>query len=242
VRTRATSATAALAEGTLALSALLIAVTAFGSDAEWQQHYAAAPNAGDFPLALQFYVEQYAKHAAALGLGIDFARQLAVVVVAGLALAAVEAGARTLRHLWAELIPPPAPGVTNGRRYDERTRLWWTLGACALIALYDGRGFGGIALWPLLAMASLWLGACGFGVMALALRESQRSIALAWALAGTVAALAAWTSTSQLLAWWRAGEWLLVGGAVAVLLLAVALLAGIVRGGLGAIPTGGSNT
>jgi carbon starvation protein len=210
----------ALVEGAVALSAVLIAATAFGDGASWEKHYSLLPSANDFPRALRLYVDQYARYASVFGFDPAFARHLAAAVMAGLALAAIETGARALKHLWLER--RPVTQVEGGKRNAEKMSLWTIVG-CIAIALYGGSGLGGIEAWPLLALASLWLAALGLAVMARALQLGQRSPLLLLVLAGSLAGISLWSSVAQMQAWLTAGAWGIFGTAT-VVLIGIALL------------------
>jgi carbon starvation protein len=212
---------AALAQGLVALSALLLGAVAFVGPAEWTRHYAAAPGAGDLPAATAFYVNALARHLGALGLDAQTARVLGATVLAGLSLAVLEAGVRALSRL---LRDARADGAGDGGQAGARRRLWLIVGAAAVVALHDGRGLGGLRLWPLLALGSLWLAAAGFALMAAALRHAARPALLPALLALAASLLAAWAGAAQLWAWWRAGAWPAAGAGLLLFVLAAAWL------------------
>jgi hypothetical protein len=173
-----------------------------------------------------FYIDRYAHVVATLGLEPTFARYLAATVLVGLSLAVLEATVRTLKNMFIEIAPLPT--ATPGRRDGERTRLWLVVIAGGILALHDGRGLGGLAAWPLLALSSLWLAAAGFVLIALALRRAQLPIQITLALATVVAALAAWSSFAQLWSWWQAGTWLEFSVGVIITVLAGVILGGAI--------------
>ncbi|HEY6235344.1 MAG TPA: carbon starvation CstA family protein, partial [Candidatus Elarobacter sp.] len=214
----------ALVQGIVALSALLIAASVFPNAEAWSKQYPAAPSALDFPRLAVAYIDGFAHYAAALRLDPSLARHLAATVIAGLTLAVLEAAVRTLKHLLGELAPPP----TASTRVREG-RLWIVVLAGGTLALYDGRGLGGIAAWPLLALVSLWLAAAGFAMIALALRAQARPALLVGTLGAAVAGIAAWTSVAQLWMWWSVNAWTAFIAGLLVLLLAAAILREVAR-------------
>lgn len=216
---------AALVQGLAALSALLLGATAFTLEDEWARYYADAPAFADLPRAAVFYVDQVARHVAVLGLDSVTTRYFAATVLAGLSLAVLEAGVRTLKHLTRDLFPGAAPHAAPGN--GERLRLWSIVAAAAAVALHDGRGLGGIAAWPLLAAAGLWLAAAGFALIAGALRLAGRPALLIAVLGAAAAVAAAWSSVAQLRAWWLDGVWLAFVAGLGILLLALALFGDI---------------
>jgi carbon starvation protein len=210
----------ALAEGVVALSAILIGATAAADSNTWALQYLALPSAAEFPRAATLYIDGYARLLGALGIDVASARNLAATVLAGMALAGTEAGTRALKQL---LGPAAAPTPSPARRYEGRGRLWVIVALAAAIALGDGRGLGGLLLWPVLALAGLWIACAGLAATALALRALQRGAALLWALVLGVGAIAAWASVAQLTEWLQAGAWgrSILGGVVVLAALAL---------------------
>jgi carbon starvation protein len=210
---------AAILQGVIALSALLLAATAFADRGGWSVN-AATLGVADFPRAAAFYVDQYARLVAVLGLGPNLTRTLAATVLAGLTLAVLEAAVRALLNGLIDIAPPRPPA--SGRRDGRRARLWAVTLAGAAIALYDGDTAWGLSAWPLLAAASLWLAAAGFALMAVALRRAQQPPLLAAAIGAVVAAIALWGTVAQLWLWWQAQTWIaFAAGAVIAILAAV---------------------
>lgn len=215
----------ALAQGLVALTAILIATTAPDAT-EWSKLYANAPQATDLPRFLVFYIEGFARYASILGLDPSFARNFAATIMAGLALAVLENAARALKHLLAE-VSPPAPATRPSGA--ERARLWLIVLAAGLLALHDGRGLGALMAWPILAIISLWLAAAGFALMAIALRRGARPAVVVETLATALALIAAWASVTQLWQWWEAGAWTEFAAGFVVLLLACIVLRELLR-------------
>jgi len=228
----------ALVQGLAALSALLLAVTAFAGRSDWVAHYAGAPSVTEFPRALTFYVDAYARHVSVLGIDAVTARNLAATVLAGLALAVLEAAVRALRHTLSELVP----AIRQSPR-TERRALWLALGVAAGIALHDGTGLGGVRAWPALATVSLWAAALGFALMGLALRALDRPAVPLAIFAGVAAAVATWTTLALVVLAWREGAWALVAADLILLLAAVPAAREVVaawrRAGPGAVPAAG---
>lgn len=215
-----------LIQGLIALSAVLLAATGFADRHAWLSYYATAPSAADFPRAAAFYVDSYARLVATLGLDANVVRYFAATVVSGLSLAMLEAAVRALKNVLMDISPPP-PAVAP-KRNGERMRLWLVVLGGGILALHDGRGLGGIASWPIFALAGLWLAAAGFALIALALRRAQQPPTIALALAGVVAVVAAWSGIAQAWLWWQAGAWIEFGMGVLILLLAIFLLGDVI--------------
>jgi len=131
---------------------------------------------------------------------------------------------------------PPAPAI-SGQRDGRRIRLWTAVLAGAAVALHDGSGLGGLKIWPLLALTSIWIAAIGFAMIALALQRAHQPAQVPTALAAVVAAIALWSAGAQLWRWWESESWaFFVGGALATL-LAGSMLVGAVISGRRAMPS-----
>lgn len=211
----------ALAEGLLALTALLVATTSFAEADTWSSYFRSV-SAANVSGVFKLYVDGYVRIAAGIGLDPDFARTLVVTVAAGLALSTVEAAIRALHRL----IPDTTEaGDAKGASHRLGTRsLWAVIAAVAVLALADGHGLGGVEAWPLFAPLNLWLAALVLWLVAMALRAGELPFAPVLALAGAASLIGLWASAAQLIAWWSAGETLFfVAGLLATLVSAGAI-------------------
>jgi carbon starvation protein len=211
----------AIIQGLVALSALLLAASAFGDRAAALAGTGPL-DAADFPRAAVFYVERYARLLSVIGIESTIVRPFAATVLAGLSLAVLEAAVRALVNGLVDIVPPPP--AMPGRRDGRRMRLWLVVLSGAVLALHDGHGLGGVKAWPLLAVASLWFAAAGFALMARALQRAQQPTLIPVALGGAVAVLAVWSTVVQLWAWWQGGTWMALAAGAVVAVLAVFLL------------------
>lgn len=209
----------ALADGVLALSAVLVAATAFADAPAWSAHYGSWASAFDLPRALALYLDGFARFAAALGLAPSSARVFGAVVLVSLSVATLEAGVRIFKNLLAELTDTRAH-ETN-RPASERTLLHVTTWTGLAFAFADGRGLAGFGTWPLFGSANLLLAGLGFLVLGVALHSGRRPALLAFAPAVFALLLATWGLVMQTVEW--AGEGLWTRVAAAIFLLAVEL-------------------
>lgn len=217
---------AALIQGAVALSALLVATTGADSVETWMQQHAGVPTAIDFPQLIAAYIDGFARYATVLRLDPLYARALAAAVIASLTLGVLEAAVRTLRLLLAET---SRNGANHRQTGAERKRLWAIVVAGGALALDDGRGLGGLAAWPILALLGLWIAAGGFALIAAALRVGGRPAGLFIVLAGAAAAVAVWCAIAQLLSWWETGTWPAFAIGAAALVAGCAALQEVLR-------------
>lgn len=210
----------ALAEGTLALTALLIATISFGDAETWSSYFRSA-SATNVSGIFRLYVDGYAQVAVAMGATPEFARALAVTVAAGLALSTVEAAVRALHRM----LPGTAEtvGTTGTPRAGTRS-LWALIAVVAILAFADGQGLGGIEAWTLFAPLSLWLAALGLWLVAMGLRAAAQPFLPILALAGGATLLGTWASVAQLIAWWSAGEVMFFGAGLSAMTVTLAAL------------------
>jgi len=210
----------ALADGVLALSALLIAATAFPDAAAWRAQYATWGAAFDVARAATLYLDGFARFAAALGLAPAWARTFGAVVLISLSAATLEAGVRVLKNLLAEIAQTRARVAANparGERAVVHVATWTGLA----VALSDGRGLAGLSAWPLFGSANLLLAGLGLVMLGLALRAARRPVLLAAAPAAFAVVIAAWGLVAQIADWSAQERWAWV--AAAGFLLAIEL-------------------
>jgi len=196
----------ALALGLLALSAIIIGGTGFANAQEWGQHYAAWESFGDLHAVLARYIDGFARLASGLGLDQAFARTLAALVILGLLVATLEAGLRVQKQILtglAERHPSLLPA-------KEKTLIGIAVGLSALLALIDGHGRGGLALWPLFGVADQILAVLGFVLLALTLRQLERPLAVVVLPLIILLALTNWALVDQITRWWSGDDWILL--------------------------------
>ncbi|GMR04082.1 MAG: carbon starvation protein A [Gammaproteobacteria bacterium] len=235
---------AAVAEGLIALSAVLIAGTAFNSPEAWNQYFASWEGIQGLQPILTLYIDGFVHFAAVLGLGMEFARTLAAVVVISLVVTTLVAGIRVQKHLLAEfaqrhrIIPSEKEGETQTASaprapwlaravaplQKDKNLLWLTVGLTALLMFSDGQGFGGLKLWPLFGAANLVLGVFGLLLLTLALRRVQQPMVHVLAPMVLLALFASWALIAQLGKWWQTGHWLLFGLGLILLLIELAVI------------------
>ncbi|MGA9031338.1 MAG: carbon starvation CstA family protein [Sulfuricaulis sp.] len=203
----------ALALGLLALSAIIIGSTGLPNVQDWNQRYTSWETFMDLHAVPELYINGFARHAAGLGLDMEFARSLMAVVVIGLLVATLEAGLRAQKQLLSgltERYPAFIPG-------NEKALIATAVGLSALLALHDGHGRGGLALWPLFGVTDQFLAILGFALLAVALRHLERPVAAVIVPLVFLLVAANWGLGVLMMQWWSDNRWIL-------LLLAILLI------------------
>jgi len=207
----------ALALGLLALSAIIIGSTGLPNVQDWSQRYTSWETFMDLHAVPELYINGFARHAAGLGLDLEFARSLMAVVVIGLLIATLEAGLRAQKQLLSgltERYPTFIPG-------NEKALIATAVGLSALLALHDGHGRGGLALWPLFGVTDQFLAILGFALLAVALRHLERPVAAVIVPLVFLLVTANWGLGVLMMQWWSDNRWILL--LLGILLIATEL-------------------
>ena len=207
----------ALAQGLLALSAIIIGSTGLPNVQEWSQRYTSWETFMDLQAVLDLYINGFARHAAGLGLDLEFARSLMAVVVIGLLVATLEAGLRAQKQLLAgltERYPTFVPG-------NEKALIATAVGLSALLALHDGHGRGGLTLWPLFGVTDQFLAILGFALLAVALRRLERPVSAVLVPLVFLLVTTNWGLGMLMTQWWSDNRWILL--LLGILLIAAEL-------------------
>jgi len=183
-----------LAEGFLGLMAVLAATAGFETSADWWQHYSSWGAANGLAAKLDAFVSGGASFVAALGIPFETARTFMAVMVIAFAATSLDTGARIQRLVLAEL--SEAYGVKAlSNRFAAGA---FGVGAALLLAVTQGDGQGGLALWPLfgttnqlvagvtLLIVSIWLKKQGRPYLYTLVPMLAVSLVTAWAMIGNL--------------------------------------------------------
>lgn len=134
-----------LAEGYLGLLATLAATAGFATAAEWSSHYASWGAANGLGSKLGAFVDGGARFVGSLGIPVEMAQTFMAVVIIAFAATSLDTGARIQRLVISEL------GELYGVRFLSNRYIAGGLGIAAalVLAVTQGGGQGGLALWPL---------------------------------------------------------------------------------------------
>ena len=154
-----------LAEGYLGLLATLAATAGFATKSEWTAHYSSWGAANGLGSKLAAFIDGGARFVGSIGIPVETAQTFMAVVIIAFAATSLDTGARIQRLVIAEL----------GELYDVKVlgnrfiAGGVGIGAALLLAVTQGGGQGGLALWPLfgttnqlvagvtLLIVSIWL-------------------------------------------------------------------------------------
>jgi carbon starvation protein len=221
-----------VAEGILAVVAVLACVAGFGSRAEWQAHYASWSAAQGLPAKLGAFVQGGQLFVSQFGIPARVATAFLGVVIVSFAMTTIDTATRLQRYILSEL------GDTFRALNPLRNRYLAALvavGSALMLALLKEGGKGGLTLWPVfgatnqllaalaLTVITLWLVKNGkpavytllpmlfmllmtMSAMVLQLKDFLLRDSPDWLLAGTAAvivALAVWLLAEAWLAWRR---------------------------------------
>ncbi|MCS5635860.1 MAG: carbon starvation protein A [Myxococcota bacterium] len=183
-----------LAEGLLGLMAVLAATAGFATSEEWWQHYSSWGAANGLAAKLDAFVSGGATFVGSLGIPVDTAKTLMAVIVIAFAATSLDTGARIQRLVIAELADTYGLRPLTNRFVASAVGI----GAALLLAVTQGGGTGGLALWPLfgttnqlvasvtLLVVSIWLQRRGRAIVYTVIPMLLVSTVTAWAMLGNL--------------------------------------------------------
>jgi carbon starvation protein len=196
-----------LGEGTLGLLAVLAATAGFASSEQWWSHYASWGAASGLDKKLDAFVSGGATFVASLGIGFETAKTFMAVMVIAFAATSLDTGARIQRLIIAELAE--AYGVrplTN--RYAAGAL---GIGLALLLALTQGGGKGGLALWPLFGTTNQLVAGVTLLIVSVWLQRSGRPVVYTLVPMLLVAAATVAAMLGELSGYFTEQQWLLAG-------------------------------
>ncbi len=161
-----------LAEGYLALLATLAATAGFATAAEWSAHYESWGAANGLGAKLDAFVNGGARFVGSLGVPVETAQTFMAVVIIAFAATSLDTGARIQRLVIGEL------GELYGIKALGNRFLASALGigAALLLAITQGGGKGGLALWPLFGTTNQLVAGVTLLIVAVWLQRLGRKI------------------------------------------------------------------
>jgi carbon starvation protein len=185
---------AMLAEGFLGLMAVLASTAGFSDASEWWNHYSSWGAANGLAAKLDAFVSGGASFVAALGIPFETARTFMAVMVIAFAATSLDTGARIQRLVLAELGDAYSIKPLSNRYLAGAVGA----GSALLLAITQGGGQGGLALWPLfgttnqlvagvtLLIVSIWLKRQGRPYLYTLVPMVVVAVATAWAMIGNL--------------------------------------------------------
>ncbi|KPK50537.1 MAG: hypothetical protein AMS22_12040 [Thiotrichales bacterium SG8_50] len=195
----------AVLEGLAAISSVLICSAGFASMAEWDEFYSSWSALQDPTYLLELYINGFAYFASYLGIGVDFATNLAAVALLALTVTSLEAVLRLLRTIFGEA--GTRLGLPIGP--NSRRSLVFLLVVVVLITA-SATNAEVSALVPLYGGSNLLLAAFGMLLLVVALERRQRPGQLLLGITLIVLPAILWAIGLQLGDWWSQEAWSLV--------------------------------
>ena len=215
-----------LGEGTLGLLAALAATAGFATAGEWHSHYASWGEANGLSAKLGAFVSGGATFVASLGIPLETAKTFMAVMVIAFAATSLDTGARIQRLIIAELAE--AYGV---RALTNRFAAGAVGIAAALaLAVTQGGGQGGLALWPLFGTTNQLVAGITLLVVSIWLQKRGKPIAYTLVPMILVAAATIWAMSGNVVGYIRHfdEQWLLaISGSVILALDVWVMLEGV---------------
>jgi carbon starvation protein len=185
---------AMLAEGWLGLMAVLAATAGFATREQWSAHYSSWGAANGLSAKLDAFVQGGGRFIESLGIPLAAAETFMAVIVIAFAATSLDTGARIQRLVIAELADAYRIRALGNRFAASALGI----GAALVLAITQGGGHGGLALWPLfgttnqlvasvtLLIVSLWLQKNGRPIVYTVLPMIAVSAATLWAMTGNL--------------------------------------------------------
>jgi len=162
-----------MAEGYLGLLATLAATAGFATTAEWTQHYSSWGAANGLSSKLDAFINGGARFVGSIGIPVETAQTFMAVVIIAFAATSLDTGARIQRLVIAEL------GELYGVKALSNRYLAGALGigAALLLAVTQGGGQGGLALWPLFGTTNQLVAGVTLLIVSIWLKKLGRQVA-----------------------------------------------------------------
>jgi carbon starvation protein len=198
---------AMLAEGFLGLMAVLAATAGFATTNDWWVHYASWSAANGLAAKLGAFVSGGASFVAALGIPFETARTFMAVMVIAFAATSLDTAARIQRLVLAELADAYSIKPLSNRFVAGAIGT----GTALLLAITQGGGEGGLALWPLFGTTNQLVAAVTLLVVSIWLKRQGRPYLYTLIPMLAVATVTAWAMIGELIDYYGNFEelWLL---------------------------------
>jgi carbon starvation protein len=187
--------------------ALLASTAGFASVSDWNHHYASWGAANGLAAKLDAFVSGGGTFVASLGIPFETARTFMAVIVIAFAATSLDTGARIQRLVLGEL------GEAYGVRPLSNRFLAGALGvgSALVLAITQGGGKGGLALWPLFGTTNQLVAGVTLLIVSIWLKQIGRPYVYTLVPMLAVAGVTAWAMAGNLLDYYARFEelWLL---------------------------------
>ena len=207
-------------EGTLALLAVLATTAGFASYEEWVGHYASWTAASGLGPKLEAFVSGSASFVSALGVPSEMAQTFIAVMVIAFAATSLDTGARIMRLILSEIGETAGVPALRNRHLAASVGI----GAALLLALTEGGGKGGLALWPLFGTTNQLVAGVTLLTVTVWLRRQGRPVLYTGIPCIFVALVTILAMLGELVGYLQEGRWLLILTSSLILVLDAWLL------------------
>ncbi len=213
---------AMLAEGFLGLMAVLAATAGFENSGEWWSHYSSWGAANGLAAKLDAFVSGGARFVAALGIPFETARTFMAVMVIAFAATSLDTGARIQRLVLGELSEAYSIRPLSNRYFAAALGV----GSALVLAITQGGGQGGLALWPLFGTTNQLVAGVTLLVVSIWLKRQGRPYLYTLIPMVAVASMTAWAMVGNLFDYYAEFEelWLLALSGTLILALDIWIL------------------
>ena len=216
---------AMLGEGSLALMATLACTAGFAELDAWTAHYHSWGAAAGLGAKLSAFVGGTSKFMATLGIPVDVAENVVVVLIIAFAATSLDTATRIQRYVLAEL----------GGAYDIRLLQNRYVGGLIAagsglgLAMLKGGGQGGLILWPLFGTTNQLIGGMSLLVMSVYLYKKRWPVR--YTLLPMLFVVGATTASmiGNLTSFYSRGDWLLTSLSSLILVLELWMIVETVR-------------
>jgi len=183
-----------LAEGFLGLMALLASTAGFASVSDWNHHYASWDAANGLAAKLDAFVSGGGTFVASLGIPFETARTFMAVIVIAFAATSLDTGARIQRLVLGELGEAYAIRPLSNRFLAGALGV----GSALVLAITQGGGKGGLALWPLFGTTNQLVAGVTLLIVSIWLKQKGRPYVYTLVPMLAVAGVTAWAMAGNL--------------------------------------------
>jgi carbon starvation protein len=206
-----------LAEGMLGLLAVLAATAGFATSEEWWHHYSSWGAANGLAAKLDAFVSGGATFVGSLGVPVSTAKTMMAVIVIAFAATSLDTGARIQRLVIAELAGTYGIKTLTNRFVASAVGI----GAALILAVTQGGGTGGLALWPLFGTTNQLVASVTLLIVSVWLQRRGRPVIYTLLPMLAVGAVTAWAMLGNLIGYYGQFEelWLLALSGTLILAL-----------------------
>jgi len=211
---------AMVAEGVLAIIAIIACVAGFASRGAWNQHYASWTAAQGLGAKVGAFVIGGTRFISGLGISEAFAEAIVGVIIVSFAMTTIDTAARLQRYIIGELGEDYKLKFLKNRYLGSAIAVGSGLALC----LAKSGGMGGMTLWPIFGTTNQLLAGLALLVLTVWLVKTRKPAIYTFLPMLFMMAVTLWAMVWNIANFWNAGDWLLVVVASAIFILALWLV------------------